>query len=152
MNESLHYDTQMNNSLRYDTHTCMSHCTTTHKWISHCATTHTHEWVITFYVLIASLFSLLHLECDLNSIFNLNLLGLFSTERGKRDLKRWIIDWDLRMKKRHSKCNRLYVDMNEIPYECGPIWMWSHMNVVPYEWRNDTPNAIGCKCLIIESL
>jgi len=22
--------------------------------------------------------------------------------------------------------------------------MWSHMNVVPYEWRNGTPNAIGC--------
>ena len=22
--------------------------------------------------------------------------------------------------------------------------MWSHMNVIPYEWRNDTPNAIGC--------
>jgi len=48
------------------------------------------------------------------------------------------------MKKWHSKCNRLYVDMNEIPYECDPIWMWSHMNVIPYEPRNDTPNAIGC--------
>ena len=22
--------------------------------------------------------------------------------------------------------------------------MWSHMNGIPYEWRNDTPNAIGC--------
>jgi len=28
----------------------------------------------------------------------------------------------------NSKCNRLYVDMNVIPYECDPTWMWSHMN------------------------
>jgi len=35
----------------------------------------------------AKLYSLLHLECHLNSISNLNLLGLFSTERGKRDLE-----------------------------------------------------------------
>jgi len=32
-------------------------------------------------------YSLLHLECHLISISNLNLLGLFSTERGKRDLE-----------------------------------------------------------------
>jgi len=32
-------------------------------------------------------YSLLHLECHVISISNLNLLGLFSTERGKRDLK-----------------------------------------------------------------
>jgi len=31
--------------------------------------------------------SLLYLESHLNSISNLNLLGLFSTERGKRDLE-----------------------------------------------------------------
>ena len=30
--------------------------------------------------------SLLHLECRVISISNLNLIGLFSTERGKRDL------------------------------------------------------------------
>ena len=32
-------------------------------------------------------YSLLHLECHFISIANLNLLGLFSTERGKRDLE-----------------------------------------------------------------
>jgi len=32
-------------------------------------------------------YGLLHLECHLISIFNLNLIGLFSTERGKRDLQ-----------------------------------------------------------------
>jgi len=32
-------------------------------------------------------YSLLHLECHLSSISNLNLPGLFSTERGKRDLE-----------------------------------------------------------------
>ena len=32
-------------------------------------------------------YSLLHLECHLISISNLNLLGFFSTERGKRDLE-----------------------------------------------------------------
>ena len=48
------------------------------------------------------------------------------------------------MKKCHSKCSRLYVDMNEIPYECDPIWMRSHTNVIPHEWRNVTPNAVVC--------
>jgi len=33
------------------------------------------------------LYSLLHLECHSNSISNLNLPGLFSTERGKRGLE-----------------------------------------------------------------
>ena len=33
------------------------------------------------------MYSLLHLECHLISISNLNLFGLFSTERGKRDLE-----------------------------------------------------------------
>ena len=33
------------------------------------------------------LYSLLHLECRLISISTLNLSGLFSTERGKRDLE-----------------------------------------------------------------
>jgi len=37
-------------------------------------------------------YSLLHLKCHLISISNLNLLGLFSTERGKRDLENEIID------------------------------------------------------------
>jgi len=32
-------------------------------------------------------YSLLHLECHVISISNLNLLGLFSTERGTRDLE-----------------------------------------------------------------
>jgi len=53
-------------------------------------------------------YSLLHLECHVISISNLNLLGLFSTERGKRDLENKIIHWDSRFKKWHSKCSRLY--------------------------------------------
>jgi len=52
--------------------------------------------------------SLLHLQCYSISISNLNLLGFFPTERGKRDLENNIIDWDLRMKKSHSKCSSLY--------------------------------------------
>jgi len=38
------------------------------------------------------MYTLLHLECHLISISNLNLIGLFSTERGKRDLENSIID------------------------------------------------------------
>jgi len=57
---------------------------------------------------ITHTYSLLHLECRLISSSNLNLLGLFSTERGKGDLENEIIDWDFRLKKWHSKCNRLY--------------------------------------------
>ena len=49
-------------------------------------------------------YSLLRLECHLISISNLNLLGLFSTKRSKRDPEKWINDWDLRTKKWHSKC------------------------------------------------
>ena len=45
------------------------------------------------------------------SLSNLNLIGLFSTERSKRDLENKIIDGDLSMK-RHSKCNRLYQPLN----------------------------------------
>ena len=41
--------------------------------------------------------------------FNLNFIGLFSTERGKRDRENQNIDWDLSLKKWHSKCNRLYI-------------------------------------------
>jgi len=41
--------------------------------------------------------------------------------------------------------------MNEIPYECDPKWMRSYMNVIPYEWRNDTPNAIGCTSIWMRS-
>ena len=37
-------------------------------------------------ILKVVMFSLLHLECHLISIPNLNLFGLFSTERGNRDL------------------------------------------------------------------
>jgi len=32
-------------------------------------------------------YSRLHLECHLISFSNLNLIGLFSTERGKRDVE-----------------------------------------------------------------
>jgi len=55
------------------------------------------------------LYSLLHLQCHSISISNLNLVGLFSTKLGKRDLEDQINNWDLRMKKWRSKCNRLYV-------------------------------------------
>ena len=57
-------------------------------------------------------YSLLHLQCHSILISNLNLLGLFSTKRGKRDLEIEIIDWELRMKKWHCKCNRLYHHIN----------------------------------------
>jgi len=62
-----------------------------------------------------SLYSLLHLDGHSISISNLNLVGLFSTELGRRDLENYIIDWDLRLKKWHSKFNRLYLDKN-VPY------------------------------------
>ena len=40
--------------------------------------------------------------------------------------------------------------MNEIPYECDPIWMRSHMNVIPYEcdpiWMRSHMNEIPYEC------
>jgi len=44
-------------------------------------------------------YSLLHLECHSIGIFNLNLHGLCSTNRGKRDLENYNIECDLRLKK-----------------------------------------------------
>jgi len=43
--------------------------------------------------------SLLHLGCHLISVCILNLFGLISTKRGKKDLENQIIDQSLRMKK-----------------------------------------------------
>ena len=43
---------------------------------------------IYMYVCAAYLHSLLHVECHSIFISNLNLIGFFSTERGKRDLAR----------------------------------------------------------------
>ena len=40
--------------------------------------------------------------------FNLNLMGLFSMNRGKRDPKNESNDWNMRIKRRCSKCNGLY--------------------------------------------
>ena len=51
-------------------------------------------------------YNLLHLECHLISISYLNLVGLFWTERGERDLENYIINLDLRLKKWQFKCNR----------------------------------------------
>ena len=66
-------------------------------------------WIVHMVCLFLRIqYSLLHLECHVISISNLNLLGLFSTERGKRDLENKIIHWDSRFKKWHSKCSRLY--------------------------------------------
>jgi len=42
-----------------------------------------------------------HLECDSISISNLNLTGLFSTERGNSAVENEIIDWELRLKTFH---------------------------------------------------
>ena len=53
-------------------------------------------------------YSLLHLEYHSIWISNLNLIGLFSMERDKRNLEVQIIDWDSRLKKWHFNCNRLY--------------------------------------------
>jgi len=68
-------------------------------------------------------FFLWSLECDFSilgrsiSISNPNILGLFSTERSTRDLENQNIDWDLSMKKWHSKCNRLCMAESVTPDE-----------------------------------
>ena len=65
-------------------------------------------------------------EVSFITISNINQIGLFSTERGKRDLEDYIIDWDSRFKKWHSKCNRLfmYIHMSSpaTTYICD-IWI-----------------------------
>ena len=56
------------------------------------------------------------LECHPILISNLNLIVFFLTERGKRDLENKIVDRDMKLKKRHSKCNRLYLGVTQIDW------------------------------------
>ena len=56
-------------------------------------------------VILSFMHSLSHSECHFISISNRNLLGLFSTERDKRDVENRIIKCDSRVKKWHSKRN-----------------------------------------------
>jgi len=101
------------------------------------------SWVICY--------SLLHLECPSIWISNLNLLGLLASERGKRDLENYHLDWDLRMKKWHSKCYRLHfvrdIKRWQRPIGC-PIFVGHFPQKSPiisgFLATNDTPNAIGC--------
>jgi len=60
------------------------------------------------------MYSLVYLKYHSISISVLNLVGLFYMERSKRDPENWIINRNIRLKKRHSRCNRLYVK-----YEVG---------------------------------
>jgi len=93
-------------------------------------------------------YSLLHVECHSISISNLNLPGLFSTERSKRDLEDQIFDWDLTMKKWHSECNRLYVTsacviLRYVPYAC----VISTSNNSKPSKRKSTDTFISGPCL-----
>ena len=74
------------------------------------------------YYLCYMLYSLLHLECHFISISNLNLLGLFPTERGKRDLENQITDWDLRTEKWQSKCSLLYLVWKNLNLQARSRW------------------------------
>ena len=60
------------------------------------------------------MYSLVYSECHSISISDLNLAGLYHMERSKRDPENWIINRNMRLKKRHSKYNRLHVK-----YEVG---------------------------------
>jgi len=82
------------------------------------------------------LYSLLHLECYfiLISNLNLNLSGLFSTERGKGDLENKIIDWDLRWNEWHSKLNRLYLTVIMCStYVCAVRTFVQYVRLCPFE-------------------
>ena len=104
-------------------------------------------------------YSLLHLECHSIWISNLNLLGPFSTERGKRDLESYNIDWDLRLEKRHSKCNRLYICVcvcmcsciERILYASTSTWVHVCMRVcervLMYYRRLTTSTALWVHCI-----
>ena len=81
------------------------------------------EWLLSPRI---DIYSLLHLECDVISISNLNLIGLFSTESGKRDL-----ELDL----------RLTFEIEETVRSCHRVWMFEHWRRgVVTGWRR----PIGC--------
>jgi len=70
-----------------------------HTWV--CA--YIHECVYTYMSVCMHTYP--SISCSI-----LNLIGLFSTERGKRDLENKIYDGDLRMKNSDSKCNRPFIN------------------------------------------
>jgi len=86
-------------------------------------------------------YNVLHLECHWISISNFNLLGLFSTERGTRDLENLIIDWDLRTEKWHSKCNRLHLYIYKGMYMfMSSMYTYLYM----YEWIRIFVESFPC--------
>jgi len=94
-------------------------------------------------------YSRLYLECHLISISNLNLLGLLSTEQHSSVLVKqtWrtrssIEIWDLRMKKWHSECNKLYICVT-CAYKTSQMCV--HMRDVPrlHVWH-DSFTCVTC--------
>jgi len=73
--------------------------------------------------------SLLHVECHAIKSSNLNLIGLVPTERGKRDVMNWIIDWDLRVEKWLSTCNGLWNMTHELWHTYGQVCMYESYGV-----------------------
>jgi len=79
--------------------------------------------------------TLMYFECHSVPISSLNLAGLCSTKLGKRDLENEINDWDLRMKKWHSKHNRLYFQctQNSAVLQC-PCYIHVYIYLYAYIW------------------
>jgi len=87
-------------------------------------------------------YCLLHVEWHSIESSSLNLIGLLSTERGKRDLENQMIDWDLRLEKGLqyavlSICIYIYVCIYIHIYIY--IYIYIHIYIYTYIYK---PNAI----------
>jgi len=69
-------------------------------------------------------YSLLNLECHSFSISNLNLVDLFWTDRGKRDLENTNVDWDLRRNDTWDATGCMYHASSKLVQQ----WMRRDMN------------------------
>jgi len=90
-------------------------------------------------LLVPSSTWLLHLECHSILFSNLNLIGLFSTERGKRDVENYIINWFLRRNPNAIGCN-----VTLCLFDCNYI---SHTANPPEKLRNEWCAIIRCVLL-----
>jgi len=81
--------------------------------------------------------------CNVIQSYALVSIGLFSTEHGKKDVKNFIIDWVLRLKKWHFNSNRLYLYKHAETMSC--FHTWSHIVIHVFK----SCGACVCVCVFV---
>jgi len=92
-----------------------------------------HRIIRATWLVLSARSSLLHLECHSISISNLNFVGLFSVERGKKDLENYIIS-----------ISNLKIFLFSFQRNVAKETQRTRSLIEIWESKHDTPFAIGC--------